>query len=417
VSQSPSTSNRSNVYVARQPILNTAGQVFGYELLYREIASDTGCTVETDAASARVFSDAVLAMGLDTLTAGRRAFMNVSRRVLLSDIATVLPSESVVLELLEDIDVDAEVIEACRRLHADGYVLALDDFLPGGATEALLPYASMVKVDMLATTAQERAQIVAMMPKKIRLVAEKVETAAVFEEADSAGYHLFQGYYFCRPATFKARTLSTTAAAYARLLVALNKPDATVLEIEELIKRDPSLTYRVLQCVNSAAYGIRRQLESIRQALVLLGLDQVRKWASVWTLAGLNVGGNPEVVTTAVVRARSCELIAESIVGREEAAEYFLLGLCSLLDAMLGRPMKEAVSDLPVTDTIRGALLGQPNGARRVLDAVIAYERALWETAAMLLEQVGADPDTLPAAYGDALTWARGLQQHRPAAA
>ena len=411
------STNRSNVYVARQPILNTAGQVFGYELLYREVGSDTRCTIATDAASARVFSDAVLAMGLDTLTAGRRAFINISRRVLLSDVATVLPADSVVLELLEDISVDHEVIDACRRLHAEGYVLALDDFTPGCSTEALLPYAAMVKVDMLSTTPRERARLVAAMPKSIRLIAEKVETAAVFEEADSAGYHLFQGYYFCRPATFKARTLSATAIAYAQLLVALNKPEATVMEVEDLIKRDPALAYRVLQCVNSAAFGVRRQLQSIRQALVLLGLDQVRKWASVWALAGLNVGGNPEVVTTAVVRARSCELVAESIVGREEAAEYFLLGLCSMLDAMLGRPMKEAVADLPVSDRIRGALLGQPNGARRVLDAVIAYERGLWETSAMLLEQVGAEPDQLAAAYADALLWARGLQQVSSAAA
>ena len=196
----------------------------------------------------------------------------------------------------------------------------------------------------------------------------------------------------------------------------MNKPEASIADVEDLIKRDPSLTYRVLQCVNSAAFGVRRQLQSIRQALVLLGLDQVRKWASVWALAGLNVGGNPEVVTTAVVRARSCELVAESILGREEAAEYFLLGLCSMLDAMLGRPMKEAVADLPVSDKIRSALLGQPNPARRVLDAVIAYERALWETSAMLLEQVGAEPDKLAAAYGDALVWARGLQQVSAAA-
>lgn len=411
MSKFQSTTHRSHVYVARQPILNPAGRVFGYELLYRDIGSDTACTVATEAASARVFSDAVLAMGLDTLTAGRRAFMNVSRNVLLSDIATVLPSASVILELLEDIAVDDEVIDACRRLKAVGYTLALDDFTPGCPTEALLPCASIVKVDMLSTTPQERAKIKSMMPKSIKLVAEKVETAAVFEEAAAAGYHLFQGYYFCRPATFKARTLSASAATYSRLLVVLNKPEATVFEVEELIKRDASLTYRVLQCVNSAAFGIRRQLDSIRQALVLLGLGQVRKWASVWVLAGLNVGGNPEVLTTAVVRARCCELVAESIVGRDDAAEYFLLGLCSLLDAMLGRPMEDAVSDLPVTDKVKGALLGEQNFARCVLDAVIAYERALWTESAALLEQVGANPDLLSAAYGDALGWARGLQQ------
>jgi len=404
------STNRQNVYVARQPILNTAGQVFGYELLYREVGSEGGCTIATDAASARVFSDAVLAMGLDTLTAGRRAFMNISRRVLLSDIATILPAEAVVLELLEDISVDYEVLDACRRLHAEGYVLALDDYTPGCPTEALLPYASMVKVDMLSTTPRERAQIVATMPKSIRLIAEKVETAAVFDEADGAGYHLFQGYYFCRPATFAARAVNGQRAANARLLAALNRSDATVSEVEDLIKHDASLSYRVLRCINSAAFGLR-QLQSIRQALLMLGLDQVRKWASVWALAGMNGGASSELVNLAIVRARCCELLAQSSVGREAGSEYFLLGLCSLLDAMLERPMHEAIADLPVSETMRAALLGQENAPRRLLDAVIAHERGIWDTSTGILMEAGIDPDALPAAYADALKWARELSQ------
>jgi EAL and modified HD-GYP domain-containing signal transduction protein len=413
----PNLDPREGAYVARQPILDVSGHVFGYELLYRAAADAVSCEDARDLAAARVLSDAVLTLGLETLTGGRRAFINVTRHMLLNDLVTVMSPSAVVVEVLEDVGVDAETIAACARLRKQGYSVALDDFTFKAGAEALLPYANYVKVDVLSSSVEECRRIEAAMPKGVKLVAEKVETAEMFGEMRARGYGLFQGYFFCRPMTFSGGALSARRLAYARLLAALNQNTVSVNNIEDLIKHDASLTYRVLRCINSAAFGVRREIHSIRQALVLLGLDQVRKWASVWALAGLNGGSSTELVTIAILRARSCELVAASTAGPDDASEYFLLGLCSLLDAMLEQPMETAVADLPLSDNIRQALLGGQNPARAVLDAVIAHERGQWDEAARIAATVSVSADRLPRAYADALRWARELTQASAAAA
>ncbi|HEX5109514.1 MAG TPA: HDOD domain-containing protein [Vicinamibacterales bacterium] len=412
----PNLDPREGAYVARQPILDASGQVFGYELLYRAAADAVSCQDPRDLAAARVLNDAVLTLGLETLTGGRKAFMNVTRHMLLNELVTVMAPETIVVEVLEDVGVDEEIIAACRQLKERGYSLALDDFTLQTGAAALLPFARYVKVDVLATPADERRQIEKSIPKGVKLVAEKVESAQVFDEARGLGYGLFQGYYFCRPTTFAGGALSARRLAYARLLAALNRPNVSVNSVEDLIKHDASLTYRVLRCINSAAFGIRREIQSIRQALVLLGLEQVRKWASVWALAGLNGGASSEIVTIAILRARSCEIVAAEAIGQDHASEFFLLGLCSLLDAMLGQPMATAVAELPLSDTVRGALLGEQNRARSVLDAVIAHERGEWDEAARIAATLPVKAERLPAAYADSLKWARELTQVAKAA-
>jgi EAL and modified HD-GYP domain-containing signal transduction protein len=408
--------SREGAYVARQPILDAGGQVFGYELLYRSGADATSCQDPFDLAAARVLNDAVLTLGLDTLTGGRRAFINVTRHMLLNDLATVLSPESVVIEVLENVGFDEPVVAAVKGLKDRGYSIALDDFSFDTGAAVLLPYARYVKVDVLATQSDERRKIEKAIKPGTKLLAEKVETAESFEESRKLGYQLFQGYYFCRPTTFSGGALSARRLAYARLLAALNKTNVSVNSIEDLIKHDASLTYRVLRCINSAAFGIRREIQSIRQALVLLGLDQVRKWASVWALAGLNGGASSELVTIAILRARSCELVAANARNADDASEYFLLGLCSLLEAMLGQPMATAVAELPLSENIRQALLGQENDARHVLDAVIAHERGEWDEAASIANKISVPRDVLPHAYADALKWARELSQVAKAA-
>jgi EAL and modified HD-GYP domain-containing signal transduction protein len=234
----------------------------------------------------------------------------------------------------------------------------------------------------------------------------------MFESVRSLGCHYFQGYYFCRPTTLNGGAPAASRLASARLLVALNKPNVSVIDVEDLIKHDASLTYRVLRCINSAAFAIRCEIKSIRQALVLLGLDQVRKWASVWALAGLNGGATAELVRMAVVRARACELLATRLVGAEDASEYFLLGLCSLLEAMLGQPMTSLVTELPLSANVRCALLGEANNeARQLLDAVTAHERGHWDESCALAASLSLPGDAVPAAYADALTWSRELSR------
>lgn len=409
---------RDRVCVARQPILFPSGQVFGYELLYRASATDVACTASGDLAGARVLADALLNLGLENLTDGRAAFINLTRELLLAGAADLLPRSAAVLEIREDVPVDREVVDACRQLHARNYALALDDFQPGSPAEALMPYVQYVKVDVLATTAAQRQALARrLVPLGIKLVAEKVETEAEAAEVKHAGYGLLQGYFFCRPATLSAASIPASKLSYLRILAALNKPGVNVSDVEDIIKRDASLGYRVLRSINSAAFGVRQEIRSIRQALVMLGMGRIKQWASVWALAGVHAGGHGETMNLAVIRARCCEQIVTTTASPEVGAECFLLGLCSMLDVMLGRPMSEVVETLPLSDEIRTALTGTANTERALLDAVIAYERGDWSAAADAAERAEIGFEVLQPAYEDALGWCAELSRIAKSAA
>jgi len=408
--------SRLALSVARQPILDRKGQIFAHELLYRQTPDATSCSDRGDRAGARTLNDAVLSVGLDALTCGLPAFINLTHQLLLDGAGTLLPREIVVLEIREDIPVTDEVVEVCRRLHAEGYALALDDFVAGSPAEALVPWVRYVKIDVLETPESEWTSIAARLTaRKILMVAEKVETTEVAMATMAAGYHYFQGYFFCRPMTFAATPLPARRLAYVQLLAALNRENLSLGEVEDLVKHDLSLSYRVLRSANSAATASHREVTSIRSALVLLGVDQVRKWASVWAMAGLSGGESPGAVSLALVRARCCERIGEMLPG-PDAEGFFLLGLCSLLDVILRQSMEVALTDMPLPTPVREALLGAPNTSRTALDAIVAYERGQWDEAGVLASLLGLDPGVLPDVYADAMRWSRQLSEFSAAA-
>jgi EAL and modified HD-GYP domain-containing signal transduction protein len=394
------------VHVARQGILDARGHVIGYELLYRGRPHDPVGNADGDFAGARLLADAVLDLRLDTITDGRTAFINLTRSLLLTGAATLLRPEVAVFELGGDIAVDSDVIEACHSLSSSGFRLALDDFTPGSPAESLLSFASFVKVDVTTLTKPEVVTLAKRLADRgLPLVAQRVETHETFDWAREAGCTLFQGRYICEPQGYSGGTIGNQAA-HLRLLSALNQPRITMDELEELVKQDAILSLRVLQCINSAAFAIRREVRSIREALVFLGMGPIRKWASVWCLAKLNVGTTSELATMAMLRARACELLAADL-DDVDSNEMFLVGLCSLMDAMVGRPMRDALGELPLTEEARKALLGERNSLRSVLDAVMAYESGSWEEA--LTSEFVTDELILPRAYSSALTWAREL--------
>jgi EAL and modified HD-GYP domain-containing signal transduction protein len=356
-----------------------------------------------------VLSDAILTFGLGELTGKKPAFVNFSRELLLSGAATLASPASLVIEVLEDVVVDADVVEACRNLHGRGYAVGLDDFVPGTQADALLPYVKFIKVDVLQTTVARLTHLAShFRPLGLTLIAEKVETGEMAAAVLESGCHLMQGFYFCRPTTFSTTPLPARQLTHVQLLGALSRENLSVQELEDLIKRDPSLSLRVLRSVNSAASAVRREITSLHQALVLLGRDKVRKWAAVWTLAGMNTTGTGEIVAVALLRARCCELLGDALEGTSDAG-FFLLGLCSLLDVIVGRPMVTALADLPLSRAIADALLGGRNQARVTLDAVIRYEQGDWGGAAVHMAAIGLPFDTLPSAYADALRWAHEL--------
>ncbi len=409
--------SRSTISIARQPIFDPQQRVFGYELLYRAEALDQACTTAGDLAASRVLTDSILDIGLPTLTGNARAFVNFTRPLLVSQAPLLLPADASVIELREDIAVDAEVVEVCKDLQARGYTLALDDFVEGSQAEALLPYASIIKLDVLDVPApswQRAARRFASLGKKV--VAERVETTDVVTRAKMSGCGLFQGFFFCKPATASVRVVPARRLAYLQLFSALNRPDLSLDMLEDLVKHDVSLSMRVLRSINSAAFGLSQEITSLRHALVMLGVQQVRAWASVWAMAGVNTGGTAEAVSVAILRARSCEAIGKAWAGNDAAGELFLLGMCSMLPAILDQPIERATADLPLTPAVRAALIGEESPMRLVLDAVLAYEQGQWDHAGAILQSLGLPDSLLGTAYAGALQWARQLSVDAAAA-
>jgi EAL and modified HD-GYP domain-containing signal transduction protein len=401
--------------VVRKPIFDQTRKVVGYDLIVRPTEDGAVAEGSIDRMSARVITDSLLAVGLDALTAGRRAFITVSRRILLEGMPDVLPASRVVLQLASDIEADAEVIAACRARREAGYALAIDDFVPTPWTEDLVPLATFVKTKAPAVDDALRERFVKVAGGQMpTLIVKDVGSNALFEQLAGSGCKYFEGTFFEEAVVKPGRTAQSHQVIYLRLLRALNNPNLSVAELEDHVKHDAALCLRILRTVNSAGFALRSTVTSIRDALILLGRDTIRRWASLWVLASLNDKAISEVVATATIRARCCEVLGAS-ASDELGSQGFLLGLCSLLDAILERPMADVLADLPIDAETKAALLGTDNEMRRLLDCAIAYENGDWQRAADLARAVGIRPATLQTAYADAIKWSRALDTDRAA--
>jgi EAL and modified HD-GYP domain-containing signal transduction protein len=404
--------SRHVVSIVRQPILDSKARVFGYQLLYE---CGPAALDPIDTAAARTLSEAILSIGVDPLSCGRPLFVPLTRALLLGGAGSLLPPSTVIV-LDDSITGDNEVVEMCRRLRQQNYSIAVPQFGPNATMPELLPLADYARVDLRRTKTRDWKPVVGQLNARgIKAIAERVENAEVAAAALEAGFSLLQGYYFCRPTTFLSTQIPARRLVYIKLLSALNRENVSMDEIEELVSHDLSLSVRVLRAVNSAAYGIRHEVTSLRHALVFLGLAQVRKWASVWAMTGLGEGDSSGLVGMSLVRARCCEYLGEMIPNREGSG-YFLLGLCSKLDVILRRPMEIAIGDLPLPAMIRDALFGRDNLAKTVLDTIVHYERGEWDAAYAGTNRLNVNLDLLPDIYADAIRWARDLGEFAAAA-
>jgi len=412
-----SVAPQGHAFVVRQPILDQSRKVLGYELLLKPASPSDPIASALERTSARVISEALLSVGLDTLTGGKPAFVNISRRLLLEGIPQVLPPKQVVLQLAGDVEADSEVVDACKTLRAAGYTFAVDEFVLNPWTADLVPLASYLKVSAASIDAPTRAKLITERASDgPQLIATSVDTIGLFDALAGVGCPYFQGLFLGEPVVKRGRIVPGQQLTYLRLLRALNNPNLSVQALEDLVKHDAALCHRILQTVNSAGFALRTTVHSIRDALLMLGRDTVRRWASLWALASLNDRAHPEVVVMATIRARCCEILGTLVSGDNGGTDGFFLGLCSLLDTILERRMSEVLVDLPLSDETKHALLGADSPGRRLLDCVIAYERGKWDEAVSAARRLGLDPLRLPKAYADALRWSKELDQQRSAA-
>jgi c-di-GMP-related signal transduction protein len=401
-----------DLFIARQPIFTCKQTVYAYELLFRSGPANVFPDIDHNHASARVIADSLFNLNLQTITGGRLAFINMTRDLLLGEYATLLPRDETVIEVLESVTPDVKVVEACRRLKAAGYLIALDDFVGKAEMAPLVALADIIKVDFLATPKEERRALVMQhAPRGIRLLAEKVETQEVFREAMELGYTYFQGYFFSKPAMIRAKSAPEFRLTYLTLLQEIVKPDLDLRRVAAMIGRDVTLSYKLLRFINSAFFGLRRSIASIPEALALLGEREVRRWASLLGLACLGANKPAELVVEAALRARFCERMAEATRLTHYAEHLFLLGLFSLIDAILDRPLEHLMQELPIPSVVKATLLGEASPLRDVYDCVLAYVAGDWTNLSILMDKLQLDEEEVPRRYREAVRW---VQQALP---
>jgi len=392
-------------FVARQPILTKDEKVFGYELLFRDGVESYFCPADPEAAS-RSTLDTSMLMGLDVLCDGRRAFINCTRDMLLKDYVTLLPSSQTVVEILESVEPDELVIAACQRLKEAGYMIALDDFAVDDRREPLTDIADIVKVDMRATTPE---QCVAMIkrygPWRCRMLAEKVETREEFVAAQKAGFVYFQGYFFRRPETMRAHDITGNRLNYVRMLQVVSKPELDPREIENAIKGEASLCYRLLRYLNSAVFGFASEIHSVRHALSLLGEREVRRWVRLVVTLAAGQNKSSELVLSAMVRARFCELLSPKL--QHGDSDLFLLGLLSLMDSILEVPMAEVLDSVPIDQETKSVLLGGGSRLRPLYQLMLSQESGDWQQSAKLAKSLDLRESDVAEIYWQAMQWAR----------
>ncbi|MBZ5721334.1 MAG: EAL domain-containing protein [Acidobacteriia bacterium] len=393
-------------FVARQPILTADEKVFGYELLFRDGVENYFNATDPEAA-ARSTLDSSLLLGLDVLCDRRYAFINCTREVLLKDYVVLLPPKQAVIELLESIPPDAEVVSACKRLKQAGYLIALDDFVAHDPRHCLTELADIIKVDLRATTPGEQAAIVRRFGGRSRMLAEKVETRDEFQATRQMGFVYFQGYFFCRPEVVTAQDIPSNRLNYILMLQAVARPELDIPELEKLIKSEASVCYRLLRYLNSSLFCLENEIHSVRHALSLLGERQVRRWIQLVAIIAAGEQKSSEVVFTALVRARFCELLAPRV--RHGDSELFLMGLMSLMDTILQMPMSQLLEHVPLDKPIKNVLLGEPSHLRSVYRLMLAQESGEWEAAAELSRLLNLGKDEVPDFYWQALQWAHGV--------
>jgi EAL and modified HD-GYP domain-containing signal transduction protein len=393
-------------FVARQPIFDRSEKVFGYELLFRN-GLEEAFQADPDNA-ARSTLDSSLLFGLDALCDGRRAFINCTREVLLKDLITLLPSNSTVVEVLENVPADDLVMAACQRLKEAGYLIALDDFAPNDPRESLTDLADVIKVDVRATT---RADRLAMMkrygPWRCRMLAEKVETKDEFREAAIDGFLYFQGYFFRKPELMTAREIPANRINYLRMLEMVSRDELELKEIERVIKGEASVCYRLLRYLNSAAFSFHTEIHSVRHALSMLGEREIRRWVRLVATVGAGQASSSELVLSALVRARFCELLSPRVAAGD--SDLFLLGLLSLMDVIMEIPMAQILESIPIDHESKAVLLGGASRLRPLFQLMLAQESGEWDRASELSRQLHLPESETAEAYAQALVWARGV--------
>ena len=395
----------ARVLLSRQPVFDRDQKVFGYELLFRDSDSDHASFSDGMKATAQVIVHALMEIGLNEMVGQHRAFINFERKLLMNNYYEALPPSRVVIEILESVEPDPELLRRLGQLRAKGYKIALDDFVCSEPYVPLLRFADYVKLDVLAHSWPELDRAVSIVSQyPVEIIAEKVETREQMQRCKDLGFKYFQGYFFCRPQNLTGKPLPANRLAMIELLTQMNKPDIKIEDLEHTISQDVSLSYRLLRYINSAMCSLDREVESIRHATVMVGLEKMRIWASLIVFSAFEESSQ-ELIVIGAVRARMCEQLAMTFSFRNPE-RHFLVGLFSVLDAILDRRMEDILAMLSLSEEIKHAILNNKGELGAVLGCVQSYERRDWGN---LQASVKVTHECLEKTYAEALAWSAKL--------
>lgn len=398
-------SDNSQVLMARQPIFDRNQKVVAYELLYRTEDAQGHALFSNSEATSEVLLNAYTSISDAGQLKQVPAFINLTRDILVEQRLPEVPKKHIVLEILEDIEPDEEVVSAVEKLHKQGYRIALDDFVYDSKFSGLLDLCQIVKVDVLEHTSEElKEQVAALRKHKVTLLAEKIENHQKLEECVDLGFKLFQGHFLSKPKVIKGKKIQGSQVALMQLIQELQNPKATPEKLEEMIIRDPALTYKLLRIVNSAGYSLVRQVESVAEAIVLLGLEQVKKWATLIAMSSSQE--KPEELSRSLlIRGRMCEQIAQE-KKLSNYGSYFMAGMMSGLHALLDIERDTMLEQVPLGDDIKNAVSMGQGPIGEVLRNVVNYENGDWD-----LLPSDLDGNLYDSAYRSSLEWTQESMQ------
>ena len=397
-------------FLGRQPILDRNQEIIGYELLFRAAERNVAEFESYSKAAASVITSALASFGIEEVLGGKFGFINVHLSLLLSEMLEVLPVEQTILELLEFIELDDQVLERCRELKEIGFKLALDDHEYSAENSEIYDVIDIVKLDILQLGMEALPAIVQGLRRTpVKILAEKVETVEQFDICYRMGFDLFQGYFFARPVVLNKRRIDVSGMAMLKLLQQLTM-DASLNEIEQTFKENPSLSYNLLRLVNSVAMGMREKIKTLRHAILMLGTEHLRRWTQLSLFAGNDSRGlNNPLLEMAAVRGRLMEILVKqrngTVANDEQSEAAFMTGILSLLEVLFETPMSEIISKLNLTDDVTNALLSRSGQLGSMLTLAEKLEVTDFDAVTPLLAECRVSLDQLLAAQLEAFNW------------
>lgn len=395
-----------DAYVARQPIFDVKKNIYAYELLFRDGTLNCVSNIDGDTATEKVLANSFFTIGLDTILDGKKAFINFTQNLLVQKIPLLLPKTQTVVEILEDVVPEPEVIEACKEIVEKGYLVALDDFEYSKKLLPLIRLAHIIKFDFYLTPVEQIKFYLRNLPVSRRiLLAEKIETYTEFNLAKSMGFTLFQGYFFQKPEIIQGREIVGSQLALLQIIAESSKPEFEFDKLEALISQDISLSYKLLQYINSAFFSKSHKISSIRQGLVYLGEKEIRRFISLATMSKLAVDKPNEIIRVSSIRGKFCELLGKETPHNIDSSELFMVGMFSLLDAIIDQPMNQIMSRLPVSKEVGNALVHNKGPLSGYLNLAKEYENGGWSHVQKYALTLNIAEDLLPTLYFNAVKW------------